>query len=68
MRSRRALLKLEVRPGETDPLTVWFDLDRDVKKTLYKRPAELRVHYRKGDKEEVASAGIIGGPLDTSAP
>ena len=57
---------LIVFPGETDALDIWFDLHDDVKKT-FQQSAELRVHYRGGDIEEVAQVKIIGGPLNTNA-
>jgi hypothetical protein len=35
-----------VPPGESETLDVSFDLTDDVKKTFFRQPAELRVHYR----------------------
>lgn len=56
---------LVVSPGKTEALLVWFDIGDAVKKT-FQQPAELRVHYRSGSKEEIARTSIVGGPLDTS--
>jgi hypothetical protein len=50
---------LVVQPGKTDDLLVWFDLNDPVYKT-FKEPSELRVHYRKDNKEEIAHASVIG--------
>ncbi len=58
---------LVVQPGRTEALLVWFDLNEAVKKT-FQQPAELRVHYQKDDKEEIAHASLVGGPLNTTAP
>jgi hypothetical protein len=57
---------LIVPPGGTDALDIWFDLNDGVKKT-FQQSAELRVHYRNGDGEEVAEVKMIGGPLNTDA-
>jgi hypothetical protein len=57
---------LIVAPGKTDALDIWFDLSDDVKKTL-QQAAGLRVHYRVGDREEVAEVKMIAGPLNTNA-
>jgi hypothetical protein len=59
---------LLVPPGKTESLDIWFDLTDDVKKTFFRQPAELRVHYRSRDRDETAHASVIGGHLDTSAP
>lgn len=56
-----------VSPGDTKVLDVWFDLNDSVK-TIFQAPIELRVHYRLGDKDEIARATIVGGRLDTSSP
>jgi hypothetical protein len=56
-----------IRPGETQILDVSFDLNSSVR-TTFRTSAELRVHYRSGDKDEIAVIPIVGGPLDTSAP
>jgi hypothetical protein len=58
---------LLVQPGKTEGLLVWFDLNEAVKKT-FQQQAELRVHYRKDNKEEIAHASIVGGPLNTATP
>jgi hypothetical protein len=54
---------LVVLPGRTEILEIWFDLDDDVWNT-FQQPAELRVHYRRANKEGVAHASVIGGRLD----
>jgi hypothetical protein len=56
-----------VLPRETKTLFVLIDLHDDVKKT-FRKPAELHVHYRNGDKEEIASTAIVGGPLNYRPP
>ena len=53
---------LIVPPGETVTPDIWFDLHDNVKKT-FQPSAELRVHYRSGNREEVAAVSMIGGPL-----
>jgi len=53
---------LIVAAGQTQTLYVWFDLRDDVQKTFYLRSAELRVHYQKDGREEIAHARIMGGP------
>jgi len=58
---------LLISPGDTQVLDVWFDLKEGVGRTFHK-PTELRVHYRSGDKEQIVSTTIVGGPLDTSIP
>jgi hypothetical protein len=58
---------LVVQAGRTEGLLVWFDLKDAVKKTFH-QPAELRVHYRKDNKEEIARTSVVGGPLNTSIP
>jgi hypothetical protein len=55
-----------VPPGKTETLDVWFDLADDVKKTFFRQPAELRVHYRSRGRDETAHVSVIGGHLDTS--
>jgi hypothetical protein len=52
---------LIVAPGETAALDIKFDLRDEVKKT-FQQPAELRVHYRNGEKEEIVQAKLVGGP------
>jgi hypothetical protein len=63
---RSGTYPVEVLPGKTEPLDVWFDLSDDVKKTFVE-PAELRVHYRSGSTEQIAGAILVGGSLDTAA-
>jgi len=57
-----------VSPGKSGTLDIWFDLTDDVKKTFFRQPAELRVHYRSRGEDQTARVSVIGGPLDTSAP
>jgi len=59
---------LEVGPGKTETLDTWFELSDDVRKTFFRQPAELLIHYRCSNGEETAHISIIGGPLDTSSP
>ena len=59
---------LAVLAGKTETLDTLFDLTADVKKTLFRRPAELRVHYRSHGRDETTHVSVIGGPLDTGAP
>ena len=56
-----------IAPGYTQALDVWIDLNDSVRK-IFHTPSELRVHYRSGDREQIVSATIVGGPLDTSVP
>jgi hypothetical protein len=56
-----------VPPGENETLNIWIDLADDVKKTFFRQPAELRVHYKSRGQDETAHVSIIGGPLDTNA-
>jgi hypothetical protein len=58
----------QVPPGTTETLDIWFDLANGVRKTFFRQPADLRVHYRSGGREETAHVTVTGGPLDTSAP
>ena len=57
-----------VPPGKTEALDIWFDLTDDVKKTFFRQPAELRVHYKSRGRDETAHVSVIGGHLDTNAP
>jgi hypothetical protein len=59
---------LDVQPGETEPLDIWFDLTDDVKKTFFRQPAELLMHYSSRGRNETVHASIVGGPLDTTVP
>ena len=54
---------LTIAPGRTETLGVWFDLKDDVRNT-FREPAELRVHYRKGNNEEIVRVNVICGRLD----
>ena len=58
---------MTVPPGENETLNIWIDLADDVKKTFFRQPAELRVHYKSRGQDETAHVSIIGGPLDTNA-
>lgn len=53
---------LRVPPGGMEPLETYFTLNEPVYKT-FKQPAELRVHYRSKDRDQVAVATIGGGKL-----
>lgn len=57
-----------VAPGKTETLDLWFELTVDVKKTFFRQPAALSVHYRIRDQDETTSVSLIGGPLDTKTP
>jgi hypothetical protein len=57
-----------VDPGKTETLDTWFDLAGNVKKTFFRQPAALLVHYQLRGREQTAQVSIVGGPLDTSAP
>jgi hypothetical protein len=57
-----------VAPGKTETLDIWFNLADDVKKTFFRQPAALLVHYRTRGRDETANVSVIGGPLDTSTP
>jgi hypothetical protein len=50
---------LLVPSGKTEALDTWFDLHDGVKRT-FQQSAEIRVHYRRGGKEEIARANLIG--------
>ena len=63
-RGRAEAYPVVVLPGKTETLDIWFDLRENVWKTFFKQSAELRVHYRKDAREEIAHASIIGGHLD----
>jgi len=56
-----------ISAGDTQVLDVWFNVKDGVGKMFHK-PAELRVHYRSGNKEEIVTTTIVGGPLNTRVP
>jgi hypothetical protein len=56
-----------ISAGDTQVLDIWFDVKDGVGKMFHK-PAELRVHYRSDNKEEIVSTTIVGGPLNTRVP
>jgi hypothetical protein len=58
---------LVVQPGRTEGLLVWFDLKDEVKKAFH-QPAELRVHYLRDNKDQIAHTSVVGGPLNTATP
>ena len=58
---------LSISAGDTQVLDVWFHVKDGVGKIFHK-PAELRVYSRSGDKEEIVSTTIVGGPLNTRVP
>jgi hypothetical protein len=57
---------LQVLPGRTGALDVWFDLGQSMKRTFAK-PVELRVYYRHGNSEQISRATLISGPPDTDS-
>ena len=64
---KAATYPVSVSAGDTQVLDVLFDIKDGVGKTFHK-PAEFRVHYRSGDREEIVSTTIVGGPLNMRAP
>jgi hypothetical protein len=63
--TQRQTYPIEISPGNTATLNVLFRLDDDVRKTFH-QAAELRVHYRNGNQQEIARANILGGSLENS--
>jgi hypothetical protein len=57
----------EIPSGSTQPLDLLFDLAENVKRS-FRQPAELRVRYRIGGKDQTVSASLIGDQLDASIP
>ena len=57
-----------VAPGKTEALDIWFHLADDLKKTFFRQPAELRVHYKIRGQDETAHVSVIGGPLTPVRP
>jgi hypothetical protein len=64
---RTASYPLAVPPGKSDTLDIWFEVNSGVKKA-FRVPAEWRVHYTSGDKDQIAHATLVGEPLNTQAP
>ena len=56
---QHGLYPLVVQPGRTEDLLVWFDLNDGVKK-IFRQPVELRVHYTKDNKEQIAHTSVVG--------
>jgi len=54
-----------IRPGNTETMKVSFRLDAGVHET-FRQPAELRVHYLTGNKEEIARITLLRGSLEIS--
>lgn len=52
---------LPLPPKQTRTIVVRFKLKHDVRKTFFEKPAELRVYYVIGAKEEFASAPLLAG-------
>jgi hypothetical protein len=52
-------------PGNTETMKVSFRLDAGVHET-FRQPAELRVHYLTGNKEEIARITLLRGPNEIS--
>jgi hypothetical protein len=53
---------ITIPPGNAETIKVLFRLDAGVHET-FRHPAELRVHYLTGNKEEIARTTIVRGPL-----
>lgn len=53
---------VEIPPASTETLPLLFRLDDNVREA-FKQPAELSVHYRNGNKDEIATVNIVGGHL-----
>ena len=53
---------ITIPPGSAETMKVSFRLEAGVHET-FRQPAELRVHYLTGDKEEIARTTIVRGPL-----
>lgn len=49
-----------VPPRETVALYVGFEFHDEIR-SVFEEPAELRVHYRSGEKDEIAEARLVGG-------
>lgn len=58
---------LTIGAAKTENLPVWFDLKADVQQT-FEKTAEMRVYYRSDKGGLVASAFMLGGPLDMKTP
>jgi hypothetical protein len=53
---------LTINSGSTESLEVLFRLDENVQKT-FREPTELLVYYRIGEKQQIARATVIRGPV-----
>jgi hypothetical protein len=58
---RPEIIPLKIQPGSTETLHVLFRLDDAVYK-VFRKPAELRVHYQSDGAEGIARASVVGGP------
>jgi hypothetical protein len=58
---------LALQPGKTEDLLVCFDLN-DAVNRIFQHPAELLVHCRNDNKEEIVHAVVVDGPLNTATP
>ena len=58
---RPETIQLKILPGSTENLHALFRLDDSVHK-VFKRPAELQLHYQSGGVQETVRAAVIGGP------
>lgn len=59
---------LDIEPGKPETIGAWFDLSDDVRKTFFRQPTQLLVHYNSRGREETTSVSVIGGNLDTNSP
>jgi hypothetical protein len=57
--TRFTVYPFTIEPGGVERVGVYFRLDDDVWNT-FQQPADLRVYYRIGNKQNVAHASIIG--------
>ena len=54
---------VEIPQDKTSVLETNFQLANDVKKT-FQHVAEVRVHFRVGNREQVITKSVVAGPLD----
>ena len=57
---------LSLKPEETVVLNAAFNLDENLWRTFFRKPAEIVVHYRLGDDQRIAKVTIVGAHLDGS--
>jgi hypothetical protein len=51
--------RVKLDPGNTQEIDAWFEL-HDGLLTTFKKAAELRVHYMIGNRNEMATAKLVG--------